>query len=51
VGADYLGARRVPREAPQEFRTAGHLQPQLANSLALSGHVTGRLLATQARLG
>ena len=40
-----------PREALEEFCAAGRLQPQLASSLALSGQVTGWLLATQARLG
>jgi LuxR family transcriptional regulator, maltose regulon positive regulatory protein len=40
-----------PREALEEFRAAGRLQPPLASSLALSGQVTGWLLATQARLG
>jgi len=35
-----------PREALEEFRAAGQLQPQLASSLALSGQVTGWLLAT-----
>jgi hypothetical protein len=48
AGDDHLGA---PREALEEFRAAGRLQPQLASSLALSGQVTGWLLATQARLG
>ena len=41
----------VPPGALEEFRAAGHLQPQLASSLALSGQVTGWLLATQAHLG
>jgi hypothetical protein len=36
----------VPPGALEEFRAAGHLQPQLASSLALSGQVTGWLLAT-----
>jgi hypothetical protein len=39
----------VPPGALGEFRAAGHLQPQLASSLARSGQVTGWLLATQAR--
>ena len=39
----------VPPGALEEFRAAGNLQPQLASSLALSGQVTGWLLATQAR--
>ena len=44
---DYLGGRRGgPREALEEFCAAGYLQPQLASSLALSGQVTGWLLAT-----
>jgi len=43
--------RGCPREALEEFRAAGRLQPQLASSLALGGQVTGWLLATQARLG
>ena len=43
--------RGCPREALEEFRAAGRLQPQLASSLALGGQVTGWLLATQVRLG
>jgi LuxR family maltose regulon positive regulatory protein len=43
--------RGCPREALEEFRAAGRLQPLLASSLALGGQVTGWLLATQARLG
>ena len=39
------------REAIEEFRAAGRLEPQLASSLGLGGQVTGWALATQARLG
>ncbi|HEY1004412.1 MAG TPA: AAA family ATPase [Streptosporangiaceae bacterium] len=39
------------REALEEFRAAGRLQPQLASSLAMGRQVTGWTLATQARLG
>jgi LuxR family maltose regulon positive regulatory protein len=43
--------RGCRREAFEEFRAAGRLQPQLASSLALGGQVSGWTLASQARLG
>jgi len=53
-GGGWRSSRRPPecsREALEEFRAAGRLQPPLAGSLALGGQATGWLLATQARLG
>ena len=43
--------RGRPREALEEFRAAGRLQPRLASSLAMGRQMTGWTLATQARLG
>jgi LuxR family maltose regulon positive regulatory protein len=39
------------REALEEFRAAGRLQPRLASPLAMGRQLTGWTLATQARLG
>jgi LuxR family maltose regulon positive regulatory protein len=39
------------REALEEFRAAGRLQPRLASALAMGCQITGWTLATQARLG
>ncbi len=43
--------RGCPREALEEFRAAGRLQPQLVSPLALKSQLTGWTLATQVRLG
>jgi LuxR family maltose regulon positive regulatory protein len=50
TGMLHLG-RGCPREALEEFRAAGRLQPRLASPLAMGRQLTGWTLATQARLG
>jgi LuxR family maltose regulon positive regulatory protein len=50
AGMLHIG-RGCLREALEEFRAAGRLQPQLASSLAMGRQITGWTLATQARLG
>jgi LuxR family maltose regulon positive regulatory protein len=49
-GLLHLG-RGCLREALEEFRAAGRLQPRLASPLAMGRQLTGWTLATQARLG
>jgi LuxR family maltose regulon positive regulatory protein len=50
TGMLHIG-RGCLREALEEFRAAGRLQPQLASSLAMGSQVTAWTLSTQARLG
>jgi LuxR family transcriptional regulator, maltose regulon positive regulatory protein len=50
TGLLHLG-RGCLREALEEFRAAGRLQPRLASPLAMGRQLTGWTLATQARLG
>ena len=51
VAGNLLAARGLHREALREFETAGQVQASMAGEHALSTRVTGRTIATQARLG